>query len=75
MPAANRVCMTKQDKLETVDVEKLETITGGLFGGPGLFGGGGVFGLRSWRQQRLGVGAAASGGSSCAGGSCPGAQG
>lgn len=66
--------MAKQDTFETVGREVLVTITGGLFGGPGLFGGGGVFGLRSWRQQRLGGGAAAASGPSCASGSCSGAQ-
>jgi hypothetical protein len=69
MPAAIRLGMTKKDEFERIDLETLEVVTGGLFGGAGLFGGGGLFGR--WRQQQA-ASPGQNAGSSCASGGCPG---
>jgi hypothetical protein len=60
-----------KDRFESIDLDKLEAVSGGLFGGPGLFGGGGLF--ARWRANagQAGAQAGASGCSSCcSGGSC-----
>jgi hypothetical protein len=62
-----------KDKFESIDLDKLEAVNGGLFGGPGLFGGGGLLGR--WRANAGGAGAQAGAGASgcsscCSGGSC-----
>ena len=57
--------MTKKDEFEKLDLETLEVVVGGLFGGPGLFGGGGLLGR--WRQNAQ---AGQQGASACAGGGC-----
>jgi len=59
-------------QFESIDLDKLEAVSGGLFGGAGLFGGGGLLGR--WRANAgaagAQAGASASCSSCCSGGNC-----
>jgi hypothetical protein len=61
-----------KDPFQSIDLDKLEVVSGGLFGGQGLFGGGGLLGR--WRANAgaagAQAGASASCSSCCSGGSC-----